>query len=600
MASTEIELVRAPGWLEEIVSAYRAWTDVWQGWRTRKGQIRALATGEFSKVFPRDFNEIDPVMVQNLFRDTIEDGGGLFAEFLPTERVPASGNRDEKRAEQIESVLNGFTQGSGIFNYPEYFGMDMIAAGITAIKTWPRNTPDGRFPRHRRVDPDFLLPDPNYQPDQATERAIITYTESTYRLQREYPDQIERILKRVAETTSPARAREMGYDLSKMLAAKDVPAELAVIEWYSTEVIAKVAFYTDEIGRWEAELLTYRMNETGLCPVQIAPRPTWSREPIGQLDDVKGIVRTQNRYMRLLIDYFAEMVYGGKLVWNVKNPTDRGPGTRYFALGPDAKMDPVTPEVPSFQAFQIMDRLDDAARSGANNPRAREGDVDLNKATAAFLGKAQGKLNSSVRRMQRSFAVAKRYANEVALAQDEAWCDHRKTIVGLARGKRFKLTYTPTALIRGDRANTVSYGTTSGMDQPTHNVLWLEKLQARGVSLETYLENDTAIDDVSAELSRMAEGQMRDSIMMGLQLPDTPLVDRLRAYTLFAEGKSVDEVAKALLATQQAPAIPGLPAPAGGGAARAVGRPPGIPGAEGPPGPALPPPQLLRQLGRRR
>jgi hypothetical protein len=598
VATAEVELVRAPGWLAEIVSAYRTWTDHWQGWRTRKGQIRALATGEFSKVFPRDFNDIDPIMVSNLFRDTIEDGGGLFAEFLPTERVPASGNRDEKRAEQIESVLSGFTQGSGIFNYPEYFGMDMIAAGVTAIKTWPRNTPDGRFPRHRRVDPDFLLPDPNYQPDQPTERAVIHYTDSVYRLQREYPEQIARLIQRLRAV----RAAEMSYDLNKMLAAKGTPAELTVIEWYSSELIAKVAFYSDEIGRSEAELLTFRVNDTGLCPVQIAPRPTWSREPIGQLDDVKGIVRTQNRYMRLLIDYFAEMVYGGKLVWNVKNPTDRGPGTRYFALGPDAKMEPVTPEVPSFQAFQIMDRLEDAARSGANNPRSREGDVELNKATAAFLGKAQGKLNSAVRRMQRSFAVAKRYANEAALAQDEAWCDHRKTIVGLSRGKRFKLTYTPSALIRGDRANTVSYGTTSGMDQPTHNVLWLEKLQARGTSLETYLENDTAIDDVGQELARIAEGQMRDSVMMGLQLPDTPLGDRLLALTLFSEGKSVEEVAKALLArAQPAPAVPGLP---GGtpapGAARALGAPPGIPGAQGPPGPALPPPQLLRQLGRRR
>ena len=64
--------------------------------------------------------------------------------------------------------------------------------------------------------------------------AVITYNESVYRLQREYPEQVAKILHRIADNTSPTKARELGYDLSKMLAVNTVPAELAVIEWYST------------------------------------------------------------------------------------------------------------------------------------------------------------------------------------------------------------------------------------------------------------------------------------------------------------------------------------------------------------------------------
>jgi hypothetical protein len=597
---------------DEIVACYRSWRDRWQGWAQRRADIRALASGDWGSVFTRDVDDTNLPMVANFFRDTIEDGGRMFAEQLPIERRYAEGARGEANAEDVEQVINGLTQGSGIFNYPEFFGMDMIACGLTAIKIWPRysraRAEGGLFPRFRRIDPDFVLPDPNYQPDQPTERALLCFSESTARLQREYPEQIAALMLRVDAPLTDERVRRYGHDLKKLTEVAGPPAEMTTLEWYSGEYIARIAYFESDLG-YEAELLALKDNETGLCPVQLAHRPSWAKEPLGQLDDSKGVVRTENRYMRLLIDYFVEMVYGGKLVWNVKNPTDRGPGTRYFALGPDAKMDPVGPEIPSFQAFQIMDRLEDQAREGMNNPRSRGGEVDLNKATAAFLTKAQGKLASSTRGHQRSFAVAKRYANEVALAQDEAWCNQRKTVVGLARGKRYRLTYTPKALIRGDYSNFVSYGTSSGLDAPTHSVLMLEKRQARTISLETYLENDPAIDDVPAEMARLGADELRESILLGMKLETTPLADRLVAYKMFAEERPLQDIVNALLqlqARRMSPpgggaipmgpgAAPGLPA--GGGPAAAMGAQPGVPGAEGPPGPVLPPMELLRRVG---
>lgn len=581
--------------VEEIITNYRAWADRWAGWRQRKSEIRALASGQWGQVFPSDIDDVNLPMVGNLFRDTIEDGGRQFAEMLPLERRFPEGARGDKNAEEVEQVINGYTQGSGIFNYAELFGMDMIACGLTAIKVWPRysrvKAEGGLFPRFRRLDPDFVLPDPTWQPDQPTERACVVYTESTARLQREYPEQIARLLAKITAPLTDTRIRQYGYDLEKLTEVAGPPAELTVIEWYSGEFIARCVYYESELG-FEAELLTERTNETGICPVQLAHRATWAREPLGQLDDSKGVVRTENRYMRLLTDYFVEMVYGGKLVWNVKNPTDRGPGTRYFALGPDARMDAVTPEAPSFQAAQIIDRLDAEARTAMNNPHSREGDVNLNKATAAFLTRAQGKLVSSTRAHQRSFAVAKRYANEAALAQDEAWCNSRKVIVGISRGRRYRLTYTPRSVIRGDYSNVVSYGTSSGLDPATHGVLQLEKLQSKSLSLESFLENDPGTDDVPGELARLNEGAMRDSLLMGFQLPDTPLEQRLRAFKMFDEGKTLAEVAEALLAAQAPAALPG--ALAGG---PAIGRPSGIPGAEVTQGPALPPLDMLRQVG---
>lgn len=598
-------LVRLPDpRLEEMVAAYKDGLQTWGGWHTRKGQIRALAGGDFATVFPDDYSDIDLPMTANLFRDSIEDGGRLFAEQLPSERVPASGIRDDKRAEELELVVNGYTLRSRLYDYPEQIGMDLIACGLNAIKCWPEfgRPPEDRFPTFRRIDPDFIIPESRWAPDRPTDNVCVVMSDSVDRLKLEFPTQIADLIDRIAHVPEGS-ARALGYDLPKMIDSAVAPADLTVLEWYSSRYVARAAYYNDEGGREEAVMLAWRTNETGLCPVQFAHRPSWSREPTGQLDDSKGIVRTENRFMRMLVDYFVEMVYGGKLVWNVKNPNERGPNTRYYALGPDAKMESVTPEVPSFQAFQMLDRLEDAGRQNAVAPRARGGDVQLNKATAAFLSGAQGKLRSVVVGLQRAHAVQKRNLNEVAFAQDEAWCNTRKKVYGIARGKRYSVIYTPAELIKGDYANKVTYGTRSGMDLPTDSVIQLEKLQAHAQSLETYLENDPSTDDVSEELRRMAEGELRSSLLMGMSDPNVPMAARAAAWKAFRTGEdqgNLDKVAEILMAAQ-APPVPigGVPGgPPVGAIAGAVGAPSGIPGVQAPPGPVLPPASTLRTAAR--
>ncbi len=565
----------------EVVQNWHDWSNRWAGWRTRVAQVRALVESDWSRVFPEQ--DMDLPLVANLFRDTVEDGGRLFAEQLPNERVPPAGPRDASRAERMEQALVAYTQSSGIFNMPEAFGMDLIAAGIAVVKVWPVSEPIP-LPRFRRIDPEYVLVDPLWRPEEPTERVILHYPELVERLRRSYPEQVDRLLERV---------RRMGAERARVLPelAKGFPAEITVVEAYTRSYIARVAVCETAYGP-EGELLSYMENTTRLCPVQVAARPTWSREPRGQLDDAKGPARMMNRYSRLLFDYFTEMVYGGKLAWNVKNPTERGPGTVYFALSPDARLEPITPNIPSVQVYEIIDRLEAATRTSANNPRSREGDVQLNKATAAFLEKATGKLASSVRSLQRAFAVAKRYANEVAFAQDETWCDRRKTVTGLARGRRYQLSYRPSELIRGDRANIVSYGTSSGLDTATHQVLWLERRQSRSVSLETYLENDPAIEDVPQEIAKLRAEQLAEAVMAGLMQPDTPLEDRLVAWRAFREGREMDAVVEAIMRRreQQQAALPALPE---------VGQmmqPSGIPGAPVPQRPpALPPLEMLRR-----
>ncbi len=157
--------------------------------------------------------------------------------------------------------------------------------------------------------------------------------------------------------------------------------------------------------------------------------------------------------------------------------------------------------------------------------------------------------------------------------------------------------YEPKALFEGDRANHVTYGTSSGLDAPTHNVINLQTAQTGMMSRETFLENDPSVEDVEAELSRLAEDRVRDAGLAMLLDPGLDPTSRIRAIRAFQERKSVEDVLEELakqppaagmaLSAQGAPVVPGGPS--------------GTPGAEAPQQPtALPPPALLRAVGGRR
>ncbi len=587
-------------YLDEITAALRERKDFWQGWRSRVGQIRALVENRWGSVFPNDEADVREPMVANLFRHTIEDVGRQFAEARPTERVFAADRRDS-RAEKREQALAAYSQ--GVEAAAEYHGQDLVATGLTAVKVWPDfGVPsEQRFPRFRRLNPDTVLPEIRWAPDKPTDKVICSYTETVAELSRQFPTQIGEFLEQIAADRRRL-VLNAPYPVTEQERIRDeveaIPAEFEVVDWYSAEFIARVALYDDPIsGQGHCVPLAVRDNETGICPVQIAFRPTFSREPIGDLDDSKGTTLTRNRYMRLLLDYFIEMVYGGKLAWNVRNPHERGPGTVYQALGPDARMDPVTPQGPSFQALQVLQMLDEESR-GPSNPRSREGEVDLNKATAAFLSRAQGSLTSTVRSLQRNWAVMKQRANEAAFAQDEAWCNTSKTVLGLRRGRRFKLTYVPKDLIRGDYANVVSYGAASGLDPTTHQVLTNQKLTLGVISRETAMEQDPTLDDVGLELTRQAEQRIRDSLIDGLALPTTDFATRARAWRAFNNAEDVDAAIDQLATVAAAQPAP-QPALPGGGAPALPGGPPGVGGAEqGGSTIPLPPLASLRRMAR--
>jgi len=578
---------------DQVVSNYHRALDRWQGLRTRQVQIQALVNGWWETVFPDDVSDIDMPMVSNIFRTTIEDGGHLFAELDPTERVLPASLDAEPKAEKRERILSSYTERSRFNDRAEYAGMDMIAAGYTAIKVWPDmgEPPERRFPRFQRLHPMSVLPEVLFRPDVPTDNVCVHYASDVGRLRKEFPEQMGALLERIGQ-----QQKEINFGVDAMNSAQTqlAPNTVIVLDWYASDYIARVALYEAQ-GTSSAELLVYDDNATGICPVQIAYRPSWTSEPLGQLDDSKGIVRAKNRSFRLLTDYFIRMVYGGKIAWNVANPNEIGPDVVYRALGPDAKMDSVTPTPPSFQAIQLINEMESEARSSMVTPASREGDVALSRTSTSTLTRSQGQLNSVVKSMQRNYAVAKHNANEAAFAQDEEWCNTEKRIFGIARGRRFEDTYTPKDDISGDYANVVGYGPMSGLDLPTHMVLWENMRATRSVSLETFLENNPNVPDVPEELSRIRSETLEDAFVAGLQAPDVPIEQRGAALKAFKEGKTVEEVVDILAAARAAqPTMASVLAGGGGGAPNPLA-PPGVPGAEGPEIPPLPPLQSLRR-----
>ena len=133
----DLSVIAAPeeqGVLGELISMLRHRELYHALWREEVRQNDAMVAHRWHEVLPRDFKPGEMPMIADLPRVTVEDGGRLFREARPMEIVDAAGKkeRDQKKAELREQVLNGYSNLSGIYGGAyELAGEDMIAAGLT-------------------------------------------------------------------------------------------------------------------------------------------------------------------------------------------------------------------------------------------------------------------------------------------------------------------------------------------------------------------------------------------------------------------------------------------------------------------------------------
>lgn len=559
--------------------------------------LEALNRGDWGEVFRTRSGKPEltagELFTGNLFRRTIEDGGYLFREQKPAEMVDAESDNKKASAERRERAIHAYNNLSNIWNYAELFGQDMVAAGMAVIRVWPEfgKPASERFPLFHRVNPRTVLLPRNWTMDRATDDVVLNYIRPIKELRREFPEETAQLL----ETYQQKRGQKA-----------PLPTTAQVVDYYATDYICRDMFVLEERSTswWERmtnaggkppprdAVAAVRMlemeNDTGKCAIQIAARKNWSQIPMGVLDDSRGIARLRNRYWRILLDHWIQMVYGPTLVWNVKNPKPDNPV--WLALSPDAKAERIGSENASWQVGDILDRLEQQERTSKIAPAAREGDVELNKATAAFLSKAQGHLYSFVRSNQQAFADAKQLANEAAMAQDEKWCRANKQVTGRARGRRFAMSYNPKTF-KGDYSNRVDYGLWAGANQAEAQILMLQKV-GKGLSWETFMERDPDIEDVPLEQKKLYRERMRESIFAQLEVEQDikrrfqllkvldDLVDKDMALSDVIEKLHQEFV----LVPEPQPALgAGLPAlGAGESEPPPVGAPTGMPGVEQP------------------
>lgn len=463
--------------------------------------IDALNRGDWGAVFrtKRGNPEMSAgeLFTGNLFRRTIEDGGYLFAEATPSERVDKAEDSD-KRSETREQAIAAYNNISNLYDYSEQFGQDLIAAGLTGIKTWPNfsKPPSERFPHHYHVNPRTLLLPVDWANDRQTDDIIHNYVKPTFEVAKQFGPEVAELAE--------------NYVAKKGRGTTSLPGEVRVVDYMSTDYIRRVCYVRERNEDIAAVTLMETVNDTGICPIQVAARVNWSSGPMGTLDDTRGVARLRNRYWRILLDHWVSMVYGPTLVYNVKNP--RKTDDIWLALSQDAYAKRVGSENVSWQVDQILDRLEKEERTGKVAPLSREGEVDLNKATRAFLQEAQGQLKSMVRSNLRQFANMKRRSNEAAMAQDEKWCAANKKVTGKARGRRFAITYNPKTF-KGDYSNRVSYDSFAGSSQAEQQVLGLQKV-GKGMSWETFMEKDPDIEDVPLEQAKLIRERLREALIL--------------------------------------------------------------------------------------
>src|SRR3990167_10814080 len=108
-----------------------------------------------------------------------------------------------------------------------------------------------------------------------------------------------------------------------------------------------------------------------------------------------------------------------------------------------------------------------------------------------------GGMTTNIRALQLVGEVVWEKANEVFLAQDRIYCDSKKSIIGYAQGRQFRLNYVPSEVTKeGEYGNIVSYGAGTGLDAFNREIR-ISQREARGyVSKRWVRRNLEGIENV--------------------------------------------------------------------------------------------------------
>ena len=262
-----------------------------------------------------------------------------------------------------------------------------------------------------------------------------------------------------------------------------------------------------------------------------------------------GLYETMDNFCKRCHNRLAD---GKAQSWD--NPEDIGPGATLYTTDYQATIDRAATANSSLQMYQDLQLLLNQSREAAGVPAARHGDISQNIASAQFVNAIQGKYITLVSTYQELIADLEERANSVALAVDKAYMDWPdKVLAGVAGGRSFSGTYTPTLDISGVD-NRVVYGAGSGLDSYNRRIANIQDMQYGLISKRAARAQLDTVEDVVAMEAEIFREQLVDGFVAGIADPQTDLQTRAKALALASEGKNAEEIAAIIQAEQEAQA----------------------------------------------
>lgn len=593
---TVIDAAEARRMEEYITSVYSQRREYMTEYQERLVVLDEFMDGKWVIEFPDGRKVVDKPKTENRALRKLEDTGNLAGNMLPTIMVESTNERDYNPAQKRERILRGYWQNSEVgLLLPRMF-MDAIGCGMFAMHVWPdfSKPKDKRFPIFKRLDPRTVLPPLNYAIGGGTElQDLIVHKIQKFRvLARSYPEKMAQ-LQTMAERRTKGATTRGG---SKIIVNTE---DIQVIEYWGDDHIYKLAMlqnYPDDYVVLESEY-----NRTERCPAVMGFRPTWGTKIRGSIEGMLPILTAENRMLTYALMVGDKIAFSPTLATgDIKNLEDHGPGA-ILEGEQGADMKTISPPTLPPSLFNMMATLAEASRQEGNHPAARSGQVGQSIGSASFVESLMGGLTTEVQSLQEIMRVSLVKANEIAMEQDQIWCDSRKAIPGLP-----KELYLPTDDIKSV-INTVTYGAGAGLDK-FNAFIRMDQAQRGGyVSRRWVRENMDGLPDVPRiENEIIDEAELMAFLEFALGAARQGDPEPLKQFhAARQENKSPLSMIPNLTATAPpeegappAPGGPGGPMPTAEGEALSLEKG-GLPGAGMPAVPGQPPAGLppLSQLG---
>jgi len=543
--------------------------------KARVAKYDAIVDGRWNTVWPDGTTSEDMPKVAEYVSGDTEDLAGLVAGPEPTIVVPQKDDKPPsvENALRRQQTLYTYRRLNKLKRLRKKTAIDLVSTGLACWVVWPDF--NSYFPRVYRKDPRIVYPDPALDDPAELSSLVVRYVTKTRMLVAQYPTLIPELF-----TSNEIRYGDL----------RESNEQLEIIEFYDKGWCIKVIHRGARDARFKNRTITFAQlpNLTGKPMAMIAYRETADGRFRGQFDKAIPPLGTANKLMELHLAQQADMIFAEKIVrGSFDNPEDVGPGAILYTMDYQANIERAEVANSSQQMYQDVSLLLDQSREAAGIPQGRHGAVDQNIISAQGINALMGKYATAVTGYQESIGDLEQRAYSLMLEIDEKYLDAEdKQLAGIAGGRSFTGTYTPSKDIVGQYENRVTYPAGSSMDSYNRSVQAVTQTQYGIISRRKAMELSDNVEDVDAMEAEIFQQQLVDGFAAGIAAPETDLLTRAEALILTQENKTPAEIALAirdkLLAQQEAQA-------AVASAEESLVGPAPAPAAEGGAAPALPP-----------